>query len=222
MPKYHRQFGIPFSRIHKDKELPYIVPFPYKHIVGIVGPKYSGKTIVSSHLVEEYGYRFYSLSSAVRSEAERVGLPCERSVLQALGNELRRCYGRDVLAKRTARALYRDIVEREETIPYIVVDGLKNHGEVEFLRKLPGFVLIAVVAPVEIRYGRAQSCNGFRGSLAEFEATVDAVDSQEADEYGQQVNACMDMRAGDYTLTNDATSGGLLTACDRIIGGLEG
>src|ERR1039457_5363473 len=110
-------------------------------IVAVVGLKYSGKTVVTDHLVEDLGFRLYSLSRFVRDEVDRLSLSLkDRTILKAYGDKLRRQYGRDYLAKRIVQCIRRDLIERQEPVTHIVIDGIKNVGEIQFLKRLPNVV----------------------------------------------------------------------------------
>jgi dephospho-CoA kinase len=219
--KYHGQFGIPFSKIHSDGELAYVVPLKYKLLAVIVGPKYSGKTVVTSYLVEKLGYRFYSLSALVRNEVERLSLPLDREVLKREGDRLRRQFKRDILARRVVQDIRRDLVERQEPITHIVVDGIKNAGEVEFLRRLTPVAVIGVTASVDVRFNRARADGRFQGSKEAFVASVDQPDSNSVDDRGQQVDTCLSLV--NHTITNEGSKQDLIREVEallRKIGGI--
>jgi len=114
-------------------------------IVGLTGPNSSGKGATADVLVSELGYAAHSLSDVVRDEARRRGLEPVRDVLIPLGNELRQVGGPGALAER--------ILPRLE--PPALVDSIRNPAEVEVLRRLEGFVLLAIDAPVELRFRRS-------------------------------------------------------------------
>ena len=114
-------------------------------VIGLTGPNSSGKGKTAEILVEELGYAPHSLSDMLREEARRRGLEPVRDVLIPLGNELRRARGAGVLAEL--------LIER--LCPPALVDSIRNPAEVEVLRRVPGFVLLAIDAPVELRHARS-------------------------------------------------------------------
>jgi tRNA threonylcarbamoyl adenosine modification protein (Sua5/YciO/YrdC/YwlC family) len=114
-------------------------------VVGLTGPNSSGKGATADVLVSELGYAAHSLSDVVRDEARRRGLEPVRDVLIPLGNELRQRGGPGALAER--------ILPRLE--PPALVDSIRNPAEVAVLRRLDGFVLLAIDAPVELRFRRS-------------------------------------------------------------------
>ena len=88
------------------------------------------------------GYAYLSLSDILREELAARGLEAARDNLIRIGNELRAAHGPDILARRTM-----DRVRGPS-----VIDSIRNPREVEFFRKQTGFLLLAVDAPIELRY----------------------------------------------------------------------
>src|SRR5262245_46584251 len=114
-------------------------------ILGLTGPNAAGKGEVAAYL-KSRGFAYHSLSDVLREEMERRHLPPTRENLIALGNELRAAGGPGVLAEMVRQRLgSRD-----------VVDSIRNPAEVEVLRRVPGFTLIGVDAPIEVRFNRAK------------------------------------------------------------------
>jgi dephospho-CoA kinase len=84
-----------------------------------------------------------------------------------------------------------------------VIDSIRNPREVEFFRKQKGFVLLAVDAPIEVRFARVRA----RGR-DESAATLDEFRRKEelemaGSETSQQLALCMAM--ADWTIVNDGT-----------------
>lgn len=114
-------------------------------IIGLTGPNAAGKGEVAAYLLSR-GFAYHSLSDVLREEMEHRHLPPTRENLISLGNELRAAGGAGVLAEQI----------RERLGARDVVDSIRNPVEVEVLRRLPGFTLIGVDAPIEVRFSRAQ------------------------------------------------------------------
>jgi dephospho-CoA kinase len=117
---------------------------PPRKIIGITGAFGSGKT-TAAEFFKSKGYVIVTLSSSLEKEAIQRGLPLTRQNLQDLGNEMRKLYGAGILMKK---ALYQNNEQK------IVVDGLRNLGEVEELRQHAGSTLLAIVADRNIRFER--------------------------------------------------------------------
>ena len=117
-----------------------------KIIIGITGLTGSGKNIVADFLVNK-GFKYSSLSDRIREECARKGLETNRDNLINAGNELREEYGFNVLARRSIEAL-----KNSSSDKYVIV-SFRHPDEVDCLKE-NGLVLIAVTAPIEVRYER--------------------------------------------------------------------
>lgn len=161
-------------------------------LIGLTGTNGAGKGEVAAYLKKK-GYAYVSLSDIIRDELKRRGLEPSRDNLIACGNELREKYGPDVLARRAA----------EKITGPTVIDSIRNSKEVEYLRSLGNFILIAVDAPVEIRFERAKKRgrNESASTLEEFKQKEELEKSNQ--ENGQQLDACM--KLADITIINDGT-----------------
>jgi len=162
------------------------------HIIGIVGPVASGKGVVTEYLIKKFGYTSFSLSSIVHDELKKRGIiEFDRTTLQNIGDELRKKEGDGTLAKRAVQKFNAKNVKLENK--RIVIEGIRNPGEVHYLRTLPGFFLIAVDALQEVRYQRVLT-RGKKWDPKDWESfkKIDSRDSNDIGlKNGQHVRACM-------------------------------
>lgn len=88
----------------------------------------------------------------VWEETKRRSLPLKDEFVGKVATEMRQQQGKDYWAQRTCDA----ILKEHAKAPLVVVDGVRNHEEVEAFRKRLGdrFELVAVTAPPEVRTGR--------------------------------------------------------------------
>ena len=118
-------------------------------IIGVVGQIACGKGVLKDYLVKDFGFGSFSLSSIVHQEAQKKGLKeVSRKDLQDIGDELRKKYGNDVLARRAIKFL------KKQGEKHILIEGIRNTGEIEYLKKLPNFFLIGVKAKRKLRFER--------------------------------------------------------------------
>lgn len=122
-------------------------PIGSPNIIGITGPFGSGKT-TASQFFEKKGYKVIALSSFLEEEAKKRKLQITRKVLQDLGNEWRSLYGHGVLMDKALKS-----ARGEQKI---VIDGVRNLGELVVLKKKKGIVL-AVIADRKVRYDRLKN-----------------------------------------------------------------
>jgi len=118
-------------------------------IIGVVGQIASGKGILVEYLTKELGFISFSLSSIIHNELKKKGTKeFTRQTLQDMGDELRKKEGDGVLARRTIETLLEQSKEK------VIIEGIRNPGEIEYLKKLPQFILIGVKAKRELRFKR--------------------------------------------------------------------
>jgi len=110
----------------------------------------------------------------------------DRDALQDLGNRIRHDEGNAALVVRGLGAI---LSERPEATR-IAIDGIRNLGEVRWLRHALGerFSLFAIVADTKVRFNR----QGSSMNWAQF-YELDQRDQGESENYGQQVNRCVDL-----------------------------
>ncbi|MDO9027322.1 MAG: hypothetical protein Q7U68_00435 [Candidatus Roizmanbacteria bacterium] len=166
--------------------------------IGVVGQIAGGKGILVKYLTERLGFVSFSLSSIVHNELKKKGIKeFTRKTLQDIGDKLRKEYGNDVLARRTIEIL------KEKNIKKAVIEGIRNPGEIEFLKKNPNFILIGVKAKRELRFKRLLS----RRKPWDPKNWNDFVKVDRRDlgvgqqKSGQQVGECL--AYCDYVLTNN-------------------
>lgn len=116
-------------------------------LIGVVGQIASGKGILVSYLVDHLGFSSFSLSSLLHDELKKRDVKkFTRKTLQDIGDELRKQYGDDVLARRMLDNSNR-----------IVIEGIRNPGEIEYFKKNPNFILIGIKAKRDLRFKRLLS-----------------------------------------------------------------
>jgi len=122
-------------------------------IIGVVGQIAAGKGILDNYLIKNLGCASFSLSSIVHAELKKRGIKkYTRQMLQEMGNDLRRGYGNEVLALRTLK-----VIKGQKEVEKIVVEGIRNPGEVEFFKRDPSFILIGIKAKRDLRFKRLLS-----------------------------------------------------------------
>ncbi len=184
---------------------------PQNLVIGLTGPVGSGCTEMAATLEKEEGFERYKMSDAIREELEAKGETIEkgthdwRKKLQDHGNMRRQenlCYWMERLHEKVnAASLNQDTP--------VVIDGIRNHGEVRALRaSWPNFFLVAMCADKEHRWQRVKDDYG--GDQEEFERD-DRRDQNEGPEWGQSVQRCVD--EADYVCFNNEQH--LITTRDR-------
>ncbi len=161
-------------------------------LIGLTGTNSAGKGKAAAYL-QKKGYIYFSLSDLIREELMREGQDISRNNLIKKGNELRKKFGPDILA----RLVMKKVKDKA------VIDSIRNPAEVIFLRNQKNFILLAIDAPVKLRYERAKKRgrNESASSLKEFmkkEKEEMTISKKE-----QQIHRCMKM--ADAIIINDST-----------------
>ena len=149
-------------------------------LIGLTGENCAGKGTVADYLVKK-GCYYYSLSDIIREELASEGKEISREALIAKGNELRRNFGPDILAKRTIAKLQDD--------RNYVVDSIRNPAEAKLLLATGKMTLIYVSASEKRRFARMKERKR-DGDPKSFEAfvTIDKLEVKGKDEFGQSLS----------------------------------
>ncbi len=162
-------------------------------LIGLTGTNGAGKGVAAAFF-RDRGFEYHSLSDVIREELAARGEEPSRDNLIRTGNELRERFGPDVLARRVLDA----VGDRPA-----VVDSIRNPAEVARLRERGGFVLLAIDAPVEVRFRRA--CRRGRDesarTLEEFRRKED--EEMRGSETRQRLEATMAL--ADRRIVNDGS-----------------
>jgi dephospho-CoA kinase len=161
-------------------------------LIGLTGTNGAGKGEAAAFF-KSRGYAYTSLSDILREELRERGLEATRDNLIRTGNELRAAFGPDILARRAMDRL---------TGP-TVFDSIRNTREVAYLRTQEGFILLALDAPLEVRFGRvaARGRNESAATLEEFQKKEEQ--ERKGGQAAQQLEACM--AAADHLVWNDGS-----------------
>lgn len=164
-------------------------------IIGFVGLPCSGKGTVIDYLVKKHGFFYSSTSDEIRSEIKNRGQKITRENLQKTAGELRQKHGPDIWAKRAWKKVANSGQDRA------VVDAIRAVEEIEFLRKQPGFHLMAVLADPKIRFQRMikRHREGDPQTWQEFLA----MEERDKNAEGRNIGACLKM--ADFELENNGT-----------------
>ena len=114
-------------------------------IIGVTGTLSSGKDSVSEYLSEKKGFGLSGTGDIIREYVEKAGLPSNRDTQRKMAGQLNEKYGSDFLLKE---AIKRAKGEN------IVISGIRQPSEADYLTSGNNRFLIAVDAPIKIRFAR--------------------------------------------------------------------
>jgi len=143
-------------------------------IIIVVGMPAAGKNIARDYANEE-GYSYYATGDIVRAEVARRGLDLNAENTAAVSSELRGTDGMGVTRLALQTAL------EEKTAP-VFLEGMRSWPEVELIRAHCEALVVAFLAPRELRRKRIIS----RGRADDAPQAFDSRDRREID-YGTAV-----------------------------------
>ena len=154
--------------------------------VGITGTFASGKGEIV-RMLKRHGFVHYSFGDLIRHEVSRQGMDPTIEHSMEYANRMRAQHGPGYFAELLLRKCQEDAPKNA------VFESIRTLAELKVLQRLPGFILISVDAPRELRYERLQR-RGRGDNLDTFEKFCTWEDKQlEGAEHEQHLLAVMDM-----------------------------
>ena len=161
-------------------------------IIGLTGTNAAGKGEAADYLTKR-GYAYFSLSDVIRNVLRQQGVEITRDNLIKTGNALREKSGADILA----RLIMKKVKNKA------VIDSIRNPKEIEYLKKQRHFILLAIDAPLKIRFSRAQTRGRDESATSLQEFAAKEREEMTHNEKGQQLMNCLAM--ADFIIQNDGT-----------------
>jgi deoxycytidylate deaminase len=196
------------THLQKDQYLPLDTT-----VIGLTGPLSSGVSTVAGFLKEK-GFVLRRLSDVIRQKLASKGIhnPTPQQ-LQNKGDELRKSLGASVLVQMCLEGL------GAKTPNKIAIDGLRNPGEVQYLRRFSKFYLVAIDSPQDERLKRYRVVTGENIPDQEFYNLDERDSGKNQPPYGQNVTACIDL--ADFQIINDRPWDRDLTIKDQFFKKIE-
>lgn len=166
-------------------------------IIGLTGTFASGKDTIADYLVKEKGFEAIGLGDIVREYVKKYNWPNTREAQQKMGNKLRDEHGADFLM--------REAIKRTKS-KNVVIAGVRQPKEADFLKETDGAYLISVDAPIEMRMERIikRDRPGDPKSLAELKEKEDKEMNAKFESANcQNISYCI--KKADFTVINDGT-----------------
>jgi dephospho-CoA kinase len=182
-----------------------------KTIIGVTGTLASGKDTVADYISKKYDLKNYSTSDEVRYEATKRGVDHARASLVQVANSIRSEMGLGELARRALERV-------SESEKVALITGIRNVGEIKYLKENSNFYLISVDGPIEVRYERAKNRKriGDGTTFEDFRNSEETeLSNKEVGEHGIELLPCM--RMGDFFIINDSTVEDLNMRVDEVV-----
>lgn len=175
-------------------------------IIGVVGQPSSGKDTVADYLASK-GFLHINSSDLIREEMRELGIETTRPNISQFVINKRKERGPGYLAEKAL------LVAKGNA----VISGLRNVEEIRILRenKLGNFILIAIEAPIEVRYERlkARGRIGDNISFDQFQAEENVERNGAPDTH--QVDQVIGL--ADVAINNDGSQDDLKKKIDKVL-----
>lgn len=178
-------------------------------VVGLTGAFGSGKSTAAAFF-QRHGYLLITLSSFLEEEAHKRKLaPITRKILQDIGNEWRESFGKEILVKKALEKA------REARATKVVIDGIRNTGEIAYLQEHSQCTLIAILSDRKIRFKRLQTRKRREELDWELFEKLDTRDRENHTETGLQVDSCI--KKADIVIENNGNQDEFLVRLETLV-----
>lgn len=175
-------------------------------VVCVIGQPGSGKDTLANFLTGERNFYHISTGDIIREEMRSKNIPTNRENMRIFSAKRRKVEGNSYPANIAIGKILVDTV----------ISGPRNLEEVKVLRKKFGkrFILVAVNAPIKVRYRRVINGRGRAGDNISF----DDFKKQEEAECASGTHELIKLLStADYTIDNSRTKQEMFSEMDTIL-----
>ncbi|MFA5062410.1 MAG: AAA family ATPase [Patescibacteria group bacterium] len=166
----------------------------------------SGKDTAAEYLEKKYNASIFSFTTMLNDALDRFYLEHNRDNLVKMSEIIRNAYGEDAMAKTMGK----DVENADSN--FIVISNARRLADIEYLSKMPNFVLIKIEADIKTRYQRLSTRNQKADDQTKtFEQFV--ADHQRSTE----VSILEIMKHATVTINNDGDLDNLYKQLDNLI-----
>ena len=178
-------------------------------IIGITGTIGAGKGTVVDYLVKKHHYDHFSVRKFLTAIIETKGLPLNRDSMVAVANDLRANNSPSYIVEQ----LYDMAIQSKNNC---IIESIRTPGEIDALRKLGNFYLLAVDADPKTRYERIVIRNSETDKLS-FETFIENEKREmtATDPNKQNLSVCMSK--SDFTVENSGSFEDLNVQIEKIL-----
>jgi dephospho-CoA kinase len=179
-------------------------------IIGITGTIGAGKGTVVDYLIEHYNFKHLSVRKFLTEILLTKGIEANRDSFTLLANSLR---AENESPSYIIELLYNQAIEKGENT---IIESIRTVGEIDKLREMGNFILLAVDADKKMRYDRIYARKSVTDNIS-FEKFIHDEDRemQSNNPNHQNIGACILL--ADFTLSNHGDIDELYSQIDTII-----
>lgn len=179
-------------------------------IIGITGTIGAGKGTVVDFLIEKYHFQHYSVRKFLTQILSKQGLVANRDNLTTLANSLRE--------KHNSPSYIIEELYKEAQLQggNAVIESIRTVGEIDKLRSLGKFVLLAVDADQSLRYERIYARKSPTDKISFEKFCLDeSREMHSANPNNQNLGACIQL--ADYRILNNGGLADLHSAIQKCM-----
>lgn len=182
-------------------------------VIGITGTLGAGKGTVVEYLVKNKGFKHFSVREYLADILRKKSIEINRESLVNLGNELRKKYGADYIA----RELYKKARMYEKNS---IIESIRTAGEANSLKRRKNFYLFAVDAKPLTRYQRITKRGSETDMISLKKFMADERKEMSSDDPNKQ-NLSIVIGLADYKLDNNGRIKDLFLQVDKAFYDIE-
>lgn len=177
-----------------------------KIIIGLVGLLAVGKTTFVDYCRKKYNAVSFRFSDSLRGGLALFGLDISRENMQTISTIMRQNFGENILAKAMAKRV------NESSARLIIIDGVRRFTDLENLKDIPGFHLIAIKTDTQLAYQRYIDRNE---NIGDAEMSYEVFLEKQKAEADRQIPQVM--ATAEYTLENNNSFDDFSQKIDQLI-----
>ena len=178
-------------------------------IIGITGTIGAGKGAIVDYLVNKKDFKHFSVRTFLTEEIERRGMSVNRDSFHLIGDEFRQKYSPGFLVEHF-------LEEAEKHKTPAIIESIRSVGEVNVFKKKPRTFLVAVDAPVKVRYERILKRKSATDFVS-FEKFVEQEQSESVSDEPWAMNLPRCILRADFRIENNGSIKDLHDAVDKMI-----
>jgi len=181
-------------------------------IIGITGTLGAGKGTIVDYLVSRRGFLHFSVRDFIKDEIILRGMPVDRDSMVVVANSLRAANSPSFIVDQ----LYEQAAKTGQNC---VIESIRTLGEVVSLRAKGNFVLLAVDADPDLRYGRIKTRNSETDHVTFSTFLENERREMDSDDPNKQ-NLRQVIRQADITLSNNGSMEELISQVENALSGI--
>ncbi|MCK4907873.1 MAG: AAA family ATPase [Spirochaetes bacterium] len=182
-------------------------------IIGITGTLGAGKGTIVDYLVNNRGFKHYSVRGFLTAELEKMNHLVNRDTMTDLANTLR--------AENTPSYIIEQLYKQAEAAGGdSIIESIRAVGEVAALKEKPDFYLFAIDCDIKQRYNRIQKRMSSTDNVT-FEVFEESElrEMSSEDPNKQNLSKCISM--SDYVFQNDGSIETLHNKIEKVLSSIK-